>query len=88
MSQISTRLSDDLVASLDAAAARLHSTRAEVVRQAVEYYLDDLEEATQAVEALRDPTDPVLDWETVKRGLLDQQEGDGCAGLPPSHTSN
>lgn len=72
MSQITARLPDELVASLDEAAARLRRTRAEVVRQAIEYYLEDFEDISRAVEVLRDPADPVLDWEQAKRDLLSQ----------------
>jgi predicted DNA-binding protein len=72
MSQITARLPDELVNSLDEAAAKLRRTRAEVVRQAVEYYLDDFEDISRAVEVLRDPADPVLDWEAVKHDLLRQ----------------
>lgn len=72
MSQITARLPDELVNSLDEAAARLRRTRAEVVRQAVEYYLDDFEDISRAIEVLRDPADPVLDWEAAKRDLLRQ----------------
>ncbi|MEF3169425.1 MAG: ribbon-helix-helix protein, CopG family [Deltaproteobacteria bacterium] len=72
MSQITARLPDELVASLDDAAARLRRTRAEVVRQAIEYYLDDFEDIARAIDVLRDPADPVLDWEQVKRDLLHQ----------------
>ena len=70
MTQITARLSDDVLSSLDAAAARLRRSRAEVVRQAVEYYLDDFEDISRAIEVLQDPADPVLDWEKVKRDLL------------------
>ena len=72
MSQITARLPDELVDSLDQAAAQLRRTRAEVVRQAVEYYLEDFEDISRAIEVLRDPADPVLDWEQVKRDLLSQ----------------
>lgn len=72
MSQITARLPDELVASLDQAAGQLRRTRAEVVRQAVEYYLEDFEDISRAIEVLRDPADPVLDWEQVKRDLLSQ----------------
>ena len=72
MSQITARLPDELVASLDAAASKLNCTRAQVVRQAVEYYLDDLEDLHLAIDRLQDPSDAVLDWADVKRGLLDQ----------------
>lgn len=69
MTQITARISDDVLSSLDAAAARLRRSRAEVVRQAVEYYLDDFEDISHAVKVLQDPADPVLDWEKVKRDL-------------------
>lgn len=72
MRQITARLPDELVASLDEAAARLRRTRADVVRQAVEYYLDDFEDVSRAIEVLGDPADPVLDWEAVKHDLLRQ----------------
>lgn len=72
MSQITARLPDELVTSLDEAAAQLRRTRAEVVRQAIEYYLDDFEDISRAIEVLRDPADAVLDWEQVKRDLLRQ----------------
>jgi transposase len=72
MSQITARLPDELVNSLDEAAAKLRRTRAEVVRQAVEYYLDDFEDISRSIEVLRDPADPVLDWEAVKHDLLRQ----------------
>jgi transposase len=72
MSQITARLPDELVASLDEAASQLRRTRAEVVRQAVEYYLDDFEDISRSIEVLRDPADPILDWEAVKHDLLRQ----------------
>jgi len=72
MSQITARLPDELVASLDEAAFRLRRTRADIVRQAIEYYLDDFEDCARAIEVLRDPADVVLDWEVVKRELLHQ----------------
>ncbi len=72
MSQITARIPDDLLAELDAAATSLRRTRADVIRQAVEYYLDDFEDIRAAVSVLRDPADPVLDWEMVRRELLDQ----------------
>lgn len=71
MSQITARLPDELVRQLDDAAGRLRRSRADVVRQAIEAYLDDFDDLTRAMEALQDPTDPVLDWEDVRRDLLD-----------------
>jgi len=70
MRQITARLPDELVLSLDIAATELRRTRAEVVRLAIEYYLEDFEDLNLALQALRDPADAVLDWETAKHELL------------------
>jgi len=70
MSQITARLPDGMVAALDAAAAELRRSRADVVRQAIEYYLDDFEDMRHAIKVLRDPADPVLDWNEVRRNVL------------------
>lgn len=71
MAQITARISDEVIAALDAAAATLNRSRAEVIRQALESYLEDFDDLTVAMERLRDPTDPVLDWDEVRRELLD-----------------
>ena len=70
MSQITARLPDRLVEGLDAAATTLKRSRAEIIRQAVEHYLEDFDDLAVAVERLRDPADPVLEWDQVKRELL------------------
>ena len=71
MSQITTRVPDELVAALDAAAAQLKRSRAEVVRHALERYLEDFDDLEIALQHLRDQSDPVIDWEQAKRALLD-----------------
>lgn len=70
MSQITARLPDDLVGALDAAARELNRSRADLVRQAIERYLEDFDDLSIALERLRDPTDPVLDWDDVRRNVL------------------
>ena len=70
MSQITARLPEALVAALDSAASTLNRSRAELVRQAVERYLEDFDDLAVALERLRDPSDPVLDWDRVKGELL------------------
>ena len=70
MAQVTARLPDDLTAALDAAAQQLNRCRADVIRQAIEYYLDDIEDLRAGVAALRDPADPVLDWAEVRDALL------------------
>ncbi len=71
MNQITARLPDAVVDALDAAASRLKRSRAEIVRQAVERYLEDFDDLSVAIERLQDPNDPVLDWDRVRRELLD-----------------
>ena len=75
MSQITARLPDEMVQELDKAARSLRRTRAEIVRQAIELYLEDYQDLTAAIEALRDPADEVLDWEEVRSALLDPDQG-------------
>ena len=72
MAQITTRLPDELVASLELAARTLHRPRAEIVRLAIERYLEDFDDLNVAVERLKDPADAVLDWEQVRDVLLRQ----------------
>ena len=71
MTQITARIPDEVARALDAVAATLNRSRAEVIRQALESYLEDFDDLTVALERLRDPTDPVLDWDEVRRELLD-----------------
>lgn len=70
MTQITTRVPDELGQALNAAAAQLNSSRAEVVRMALQQFLLDLEDLALAKAAEDDPNDPVLDWEDVKRELF------------------
>jgi len=72
MTQVTAKLSTHLTKSLDSAARRLKRSRADVIRHAIEYYLDDVEDLERAVDRLRDPADPVLDWEKVRRELVAQ----------------
>lgn len=72
MTQVTARIPDTLVTELDGAASALRRSRAEVIRLAIEYYLDDFEDLRASISALRDPGDPVLDWEAVRDELLDQ----------------
>ena len=74
MAQVTARLPDTVVDALDAAAARLRRSRAEVIRQAVERYLEDFDDLSVAVQRLCDPSDPVLDWDDVRRELLDTDQ--------------
>ena len=75
MAQITARVPDEVAEALDTAAAALKRSRAEVIRQALESYLEDFDDLTVALERLRDPSDPVLDWDEVRRELLDPDQG-------------
>ena len=57
---------DALGVELDAAAAQLSSSRADIIRQAIEYCLDDIEDLRCGVAALKVPADPVLHWAEVR----------------------
>ncbi len=70
MKQITARLPDTLIEALDATAMHLKQSRADIVREALKRYLEDLDDFTVSLERLRDPTDPDLDWGRVKAELL------------------
>lgn len=80
MSQLTVRLVGDVVEALDAAAKALGRSRAEIVRQAVARYLEDFDDLTVALQRLRDPTDPVLDWDEVRRVRLDPDQAERNQG--------
>ena len=68
--QVTARLPDPMVDALDTAAQQLRRSRAEIIRLAVEHYLEDFDDLSIAIHRLRDPSDPVLDWDEVRRELL------------------
>ena len=70
MSHISVHLPDATVAELDIAASRLKCSRTEVIRQAIENYLEEFDDLSVGIKRLRDPSDPVLDWDQVRHKLL------------------
>lgn len=72
MSQITARLPEEMINELDRAANALHRTRADVIRQAIEAYLEDFNDLSLAIERLRDPADETIDWQEARRALLDQ----------------
>lgn len=70
MPQITARLPDDVVTALDHAAKTLHRSRANIIRQAIEAYLEDFDDLSSAIHRLQDPTDECMDWEKARRALL------------------
>ena len=73
--QVTARLPDELVARADRAASELNRSRAQLLRQALEYYLEDFEDLRLALDRLNDPADPVLDWQDVRSDLLGSDQG-------------
>ena len=71
MAEIVASVPDELAAALDATAAALQSSRAAVVRQALEQYLEDFDDAAVASARLRDAADPVRDWAAVGVGFAE-----------------
>lgn len=70
MTSVSASVPDELLEALDRAARQLGRSRSDIVRQALESYLDDFDDLAVAAERLRDPADPVLDWDQVRHELL------------------
>ena len=75
MVQVTARLPDELVAKADRAASQLNRSRTQLLRQALEYYLEDFEDLRLALDRLNDPADPVLDWQDVRGDLLGSDQG-------------
>lgn len=70
MAQITARLPDETIAALDKTAHSLQRSRADIIRQAIESYLEDHNDLSAALSRLQDPTDEVIDWQEAKRALL------------------
>ena len=68
--QVTARLPDPIVDALDTAAKQLRRSRAEVIRLAIQHYLEDFDDRSVAIDRLRDPSDAELDWDRVRRELL------------------
>ena len=69
--QVTAELPELVVKRLDMAVRQLQRSRADVIRLAVERYLEDFEDLSIAIDRLRDPSDPVLDWNKIRREFLD-----------------
>ena len=70
MAQITAPVPNEVAEAPDAAAT-LKRSRAQAIRQAMERCLEEFDDRAVAFERLRDPSDPVLDWEEIRRELLD-----------------
>ena len=72
MTKVSAAFPDELIDELDEASRRLNRSRDDLIRQAVEHYLEDLEDLQLGLERLQDDADPILPWDEVARDLLDR----------------
>ena len=71
MLKISVWVPDSLLEALDRSAAELEITRADLIRQALQRYVEDVEDRNLAVKRLDDPADSTMDWQAVRNALLD-----------------
>ena len=71
MIQLNARIPGELAIALDAAARQNDLSTDEIVQQALEHHLEDLEDISKALERLDDSSDLALDWNQVKSELLD-----------------
>lgn len=60
--------------AIQQAAGELHRTPLELIHQSVDRFLEDFDDLSVAIARLRDPNDPILDWDQVCHDLdlLDQ----------------
>lgn len=72
MAQVTARLSEETINALDRAANTLHRTRADIIRQAIEAYIENFDDISLAIERLRDPVDETIDWQEARSALLSE----------------
>ncbi len=55
---------------MDDAAAKQGRSRADLVRQVIEEYLEDFDDLSTVLQRLQNPLDSVEDWDKVRPALL------------------
>jgi transposase len=70
MPYITARLSDQLILDLDRAASELRRGRSDLLREAVERYLESLQEVKLAIERTERRPERPVEWEAVRRQIL------------------
>ncbi len=79
MAQVVTaRFPESVVEALDREAAARRRSRADILREAVDLYLEEWADYQTALDRLQDPTDRTLTWEELLSDLTSAQAtGDG-----------
>ncbi len=70
MTQVTASIPDELAEALDATAKQSNLSVDDIVRQALEFHLEELDDVSVALERLCDPSDPELDWNEVRSEIL------------------
>ena len=70
MHPIAVCVSDELATRLETAARTLQRSRSSIIREALEGWLEDVEEARVCASRLGDSDDLMLDWNDVRADLL------------------
>lgn len=70
MKKISTSLPDELVEDVDRAARSLEQSRSEILRNALQAFLAELDSASESSLAVPNPDLLLLDWNEVEHTLL------------------
>lgn len=70
MIQITAKVSNDFAESLALTAHRMGRTQADIIRVALERYLDEIADIDRALAAIREPTDDEIDWDDARERLL------------------
>jgi len=70
MPYITARFSDDLIADLDRTANELRRARSDLIREAVERYLESLKELHLAIGRTERTDERVVEMEILKRHLV------------------
>ena len=70
--RITFQLPPAMLDGLDSVARHLNRNRAEIIRHAIESYLEDFDDLSVASERLRNHGDPALDWDRVRGTLFNR----------------
>ncbi len=72
MIQITTRVPEVVAKELDEVAVHFNNNRSEVLRQAIDRFLEEVEDASISLDRLNDPDANWLDWDDVEREFQDK----------------